>query len=80
MKKSGVEQAFEDLGQTLRFEGTAHPIEDVRAFGARALKIRGRIFTMLWAEALVVKLPQSRVDALVQAGEGSRFGAGQGRA
>jgi TfoX/Sxy family transcriptional regulator of competence genes len=42
-------------------------------FGSSALKVHGKIFAMLVRDALVVKLPRQRVDALVAAGEGQRF-------
>jgi TfoX/Sxy family transcriptional regulator of competence genes len=44
-----------------------------RGFGSSALWIRGKIFAMLANGSLVVKLPKSRVDALVAAGAGERF-------
>ena len=42
-------------------------------FGASELKIGGKIFAMLTQGRLVVKLPKSRVDALVASGDGERF-------
>ncbi|WP_354638335.1 hypothetical protein [Kitasatospora camelliae] len=48
-------------------------------FGAAALKVGGKIFAMLAQGRLVVKLPRTRVDALVDAGEGVRFDPGHGR-
>jgi TfoX/Sxy family transcriptional regulator of competence genes len=44
-----------------------------RSFGAKELKIRGKIFAMLVRGRLVVKLPRARIDALVAAGTGERF-------
>jgi hypothetical protein len=42
-----------------------------------ALAVDGKIFTMLTPKgAFVVKLPKDRVDALVEAGAGERFGPG----
>ena len=42
-----------------------------------ALWVDGKIFTMLTPKgAFVVKLPKDRVDALVEAGTGDRFGPG----
>lgn len=45
-----------------------------RGFGAGALKSDNKIFAMLASGGrFVVKLPRSRVDALVDAGEGERY-------
>ncbi len=44
-----------------------------KGFGSSALQVNGKIFAMLAAGTLVVKLPQRRVDALITAGNGSRF-------
>jgi hypothetical protein len=49
-----------------------------RGFGSSAIRVRNKIFAMLVRGRLVVKLPQSRVDALVAAGEGDRFDANKG--
>jgi hypothetical protein len=44
------------------------------------LRWRGKIFAMLASDdAFVVKLPKSRVDALVASGDGERFDPGHGR-
>lgn len=50
-----------------------------RGFGASALKIDDKIFTMFVQGRFVVKLPRQRVDALVASGDGQRFDSGQGR-
>jgi hypothetical protein len=50
-----------------------------RAFGATSLKTNGKIFAMLVQERLVVKLPVTRVEELVEAGVGERFDPGHGR-
>lgn len=44
-----------------------------KEFGSSGLKIHNKIFAMLVKGKLVVKLPQSRVDALIASGEGERF-------
>jgi hypothetical protein len=49
-----------------------------RRFGSGALKTNGKIFAMLAHDRLVVKLPRSRVDELVEAGDGVRFDANKG--
>jgi hypothetical protein len=50
-----------------------------RGFGAGALQVEGRIFAMLSAGRLVLKLPRSRVASLVASGVGTPFDAGKGR-
>ena len=51
-----------------------------RGFGARALKVGGRIFaTLTQAERLAVKLPAERVNALAAEGVGERWDKGDGR-
>ncbi|WP_235022302.1 TfoX/Sxy family protein [Amycolatopsis alkalitolerans] len=47
-------------------------------FGSHALRVRGKIFAMFVRGRLVVKLPKSRVDELVEVGEGIRFDANKG--
>lgn len=44
-----------------------------RGFGSSELKVHSKIFAMLVKDRLVVKLPKSRVDELVAAGQGERF-------
>jgi TfoX/Sxy family transcriptional regulator of competence genes len=51
-----------------------------RIMAAFGLKVRGRIFAMLVRNELVVKLPKSRVDALVANGDGKPFQPRPGRA
>ena len=48
-------------------------------FGSSALRINKKIFAMLVKGQLVVKLPRSRVDALIASREGEPFDAGRGR-
>jgi hypothetical protein len=50
-----------------------------RGFGAEALKVDGSIFAMLVQGALVLKLPEARVDELVTSASGGPFDAGKGR-
>jgi hypothetical protein len=48
-------------------------------FGSTALKTEGKIFAMLVGNALVVKLPRPRVEAIIAAGDGQPFDPGTGR-
>ena len=56
--------------------GVTPPADETGAkkgFGSSGLKIHDKIFAMLVRGKLVVKLPKSRVDALVASGNGERF-------
>jgi TfoX/Sxy family transcriptional regulator of competence genes len=44
-----------------------------RGFGSSALMVGGKIFAMVAGGRLVVKVSRTRVDELVDAGEGERF-------
>ena len=48
-----------------------------RSFGSTSLKANGKIFAMLVKDHLVVKLPQERVNALIEQGVGERFDNGR---
>jgi hypothetical protein len=50
-----------------------------RRFGSRSLRVDGRIFAMVVAGRLVVKLPRARVDELIAAGQCTPFDPGHGR-
>src|SRR5690348_13387282 len=72
------EDRFEDLvAEMTGVEGVTPP-SGGRGFGRSALRFDGKIFAMLVRGRLVLKLPASRVDALVSAGEGERFDANKG--
>jgi hypothetical protein len=60
-------------------KGVTHDDGASRSFGAGALKSSGKIFAMLVNGALVLKLPKARVDAIVDAGRGTRFDANKGK-
>ena len=60
-------------------KGVTHDDGASRSFGAGALKSGGKIFAMLVSGALVLKLPRARVDAIVDAGRGTRFDANKGK-
>jgi hypothetical protein len=73
---------FEPIAAVLRKEGGVDPAPALggrRAFGAGALKVRGKIFAMPAQGTLVLKLPSARVAALVAEGRGQRFDPGHGR-
>jgi len=48
-------------------------------FGARALKVEGKIFAMMSQGRFVVKLPAAKVDTMVAAKQGTYFDPGHGR-
>lgn len=49
------------------------------AFGDNGRKVGGKLFALDVRGALVLKLPKARVDALVDAGKGTRFEPRPGR-
>lgn len=64
-----VEELLDNPDVTPPADGT----QSRKMFGSSALKISGKIFAMLVQGKLVVKLPKSRVDALIASGDGDRF-------
>jgi TfoX/Sxy family transcriptional regulator of competence genes len=79
---SDPEECFTALVEEFRGNPNVTPPEtpaSQQRFGSSGLRIHGRIFAMLAHGRLVVKLPKSRVDALVASGDGERFDAGKGR-
>lgn len=54
--------------------------ETKKGFGSGALKVKGKIFAMISAkQGFVVKLPNHRVNELVETGKGKPFVPGPGR-
>ncbi len=74
-----AEARFEALTAELVGLPGVTPPEGGRGFGASALKVDGKIFAMVSGGTLVVKLPRTRVDELVERGIGTRFEPGTGR-
>ena len=73
-----AEERFEDLvGELLGYPGVTPP-SGGSGFGRSALRWEKKIFAMFVRGRLVVKLPASRVDALVAGGDGVRFDANKG--
>jgi len=64
-----VEELLGNPGVTPPSDGT----QSKKGFGSSGLKIHHKIFAMLVRGKLVVKLPRSRLDALIAAGDGERF-------
>ena len=79
-----TEKRFTDIVSALRGKpGVMAPSSEGggrKAFGASGLKINNKVFAMVSSKGeFVVKLPRERVDALVSAGDGTRFDPGHGR-
>jgi hypothetical protein len=53
--------------------------EPGKRFGSNGLKVNGKLFALFVRGKLVVKLPKSRVSALVASGAGKQFDPGHGR-
>ena len=72
------EDRFEDLVDELVGCPGVTPPRGGSGFGRSALRWEKKIFAMFVRGRLVVKLPASRVDALVAGGDGVRFDANKG--
>lgn len=71
-----VEELFDAVAERLTAEAN---VDRAAMFGAIGLRTRRKFFAMLMNEDIAVKLPASRVEALLQSGEGRPFEA-RGRA
>jgi hypothetical protein len=72
------EKRFEDLVDEFTGQAGITPPGTTGGFGRSALRVHGRIFAMFVRGQLVVKLPKTRVDELVDSGHGVRFDANKG--
>lgn len=67
---------FESLSEALLCDRSVTP---AKMFGSQGFKVRGKVFTMLVKNRLVVKLPRERVEALVASGRATLFDPSHGR-
>lgn len=67
------EERFAMVIEELLGNAGVTPPSEGKSFGSSGLKIHNKIFAMLARGRLVVKLPKSRVDALVASGDGERY-------
>jgi hypothetical protein len=77
-EETEAEKRYEDLIDGLTGTAGVRPPQGGSGFGRSAVRFQKKIFVMLVRGRLVLKLPASRVDALIAAGEGVRFDANKG--
>lgn len=75
---AGAEERFETLVDDLCGIAGVTPPQGGSGFGRNAIRFEKKIFAMFVRGQLVVKLPRSRVDDLIDAGHGDRFDANKG--
>jgi hypothetical protein len=73
-----VRERYEDLVDELMAIDGVTPPRGGGGFGRGALRYEGKIFAMLVRGRLVLKLPASRVSALIRSGNGAAFDANKG--
>ena len=64
------------VGELLTYPNVTPPADgpaSKKGFGSAALKVHNKIFAMLSKGRLVVKLPKTRVDALISSGAGDPY-------
>ena len=67
------EERFATIVEELLSNPDVTPPSEGKGFDSSGLKIQQKIFAMLVEGKLVVKLPRTRVDALISSGGGERF-------
>jgi TfoX/Sxy family transcriptional regulator of competence genes len=73
-------ERYAELVEKLSGAAGVANVTEGKGFGSTGqLKVDGRIFAMLVRGKLVLKLPRTRVDELVESGEGMHFDAGKGK-
>jgi hypothetical protein len=73
---ASAELAFDDLAERLLIRPD---VDSGTGFGSRpGLRIAGKIFAILLADGLVLKLPATRCDELVKEGLAERWDRGKG--
>jgi len=78
VSKPRGEAAYAALASKLTADARVTPPADKRGkFGSNGFKVDGKVFAMWVRGALVVKLPQSEVDAAVAAERGERLSMGK---
>jgi hypothetical protein len=73
-----IRDRYEDLVYELTGIEGVMPPRGGGGFGRGALRYEGKIFAMLVRGRLVLKLPASRVTALIRSGNGVAFDANKG--
>jgi hypothetical protein len=73
-----IRDRYEDLVDELTGIDGVMPPRGGGGFGRGALRYEGKIFAMLVRGRLVLKLPASRVTALIRSGNGIAFDANKG--
>jgi hypothetical protein len=73
-----IRDRYEDLVDDLMGIDGVTPPRGGGGFGRSALRYEGKIFAMLVRGRLVLKLPASRVTALIRSGNGVAFDANKG--
>jgi len=73
-----IRDRYEDLVDDLMGIDGVMPPRGGGGFGRSALRYEGKIFAMLVRSRLVLKLPASRVTALIRSGNGIAFDANKG--